>query len=74
MQLATVKELSEFLKVKEKTIYQWAEYRQIPCYKLNGCLRFDTQEIMQWMKQCKKDTLSGYNPFTKIEAREGGTM
>lgn len=74
MQIVTIKELSEFLKVKEKTIYQWSELRQIPCFKFNGCLRFDIQEIMQWMQQCKKDALSEYNPLSKIEARKGGTI
>jgi excisionase family DNA binding protein len=70
--LLTVKELSQFLKVKEKTLYQWAELSQIPYFKLNGTLRFDLDDIRKWIAACKKDPSSGYNPLTKLEARKGG--
>ncbi len=63
--IATIEELSKILRVKKKTLYQWAELGQIPCIKLNGCLRFDMNEIDQWIKACKKHTSSGYNPFTQ---------
>jgi excisionase family DNA binding protein len=72
MQIITVKELSELLKVKNKTLYQWAELGQIPHIKINGSLRFDIEDIKQWIQSCKKDQGSGYNPLTKLEARKGG--
>jgi excisionase family DNA binding protein len=52
--LLTIKELSGFLKVKEKTLYQWAQSQKIPCLKFNGVLRFDLDEIEAWVKSCKK--------------------
>lgn len=55
MKIMTVKEVSELLKVKEKTLYQWAELGQIPCIKMNGCLRFDFDDIQNWVKSCKKE-------------------
>ncbi len=64
--IVTIKELSQVLKVKEKTLYQWAELGQIPSIKLNGCLRFDMNEIYQWITSCKKEASSGYNPLTQI--------
>jgi excisionase family DNA binding protein len=71
--IATVRELSKILKVKEKTLYQWAELGQIPCIKLNGCLRFDMNELYQWIKSCKKEASSGYNPLTLVSRpRSGG--
>jgi excisionase family DNA binding protein len=71
--ITTIKELSKILKVKEKTLYQWAELGQIPCIKLNGCLRFDMNEINQWIKSCKKEAPAGYNPFTQASRpRKGG--
>jgi excisionase family DNA binding protein len=74
MKLLTVKELSEILSVKEKTLYQWAELGQIPCVKLNGTLRFDCEDILAWIKSCKKEPDSGYNPVTQARGpREGGT-
>ncbi len=67
MRVIEIKELSEILKVKPSTLYQWAELGQIPCVKLNGCLRFDLDDILGWIKACKKEPDSGYNPF--IQAR-----
>ena len=65
MRLITIQELSELLKVKTKTIYQWAELRQIPFLKLNGALRFDLDDIEKWLACCKKSNGSGYNQNTK---------
>lgn len=72
MHILTVKELSGFLKVKEKTLYQWAEMGQIPSLKMNGVLRFDGNEIEQWVGACKREANSGYNPLTRLEARQKG--
>lgn len=70
--LMTVKELSELLNVKEKTIYQWAELEQIPSLKLNGSLRFDFDDIMSWIKSCKKAADSGYNSVTQVGRPKSG--
>jgi len=45
----TVKELSEYLNVKGKTIYSWVGKKVIPCYQLEGVLRFKKPEIDQWL-------------------------
>lgn len=71
--LLTVRELSDVLNVKEKTLYQWAELGQIPCIKLNGCLRFDLEDVRAWISACKKEADSGYNPLTQARGpRKGG--
>ncbi len=72
MKILNIKELSDILKVKPKTLYQWAELRQIPFLKLNGALRFDFDDIEKWIRSCKKDSESGYNSLSKLEARKGG--
>lgn len=75
MKILTVRELSEILKVKPKTLYQWAELNQIPCMKLNGCLRFDLDEILKWLQTCKKQPQLSYNPFTQVRGpRKGGKI
>lgn len=66
MNILNVKELSDILKVKEKTLYQWAELGQIHCIKINGCLRFDLDDIKEWINCCKKEVSSGYNPLTLV--------
>lgn len=55
----TVREIAELLSASTKTIYQWAELRQIPCFKVNGCLRFDLDEVIAWIKACKIGACSG---------------
>jgi len=72
MEFVDVKTLATFLRVKQSTLYQWAELGQIPSYKVNGCLRFDMDEIKEWIKSCKKDIVSAYNPILRLEARKGG--
>ena len=43
--LFSVPELSEYLSLKERTIYNWASQRKIPFVKIGGALRFDKQDI-----------------------------
>ena len=52
MTLLTVKDMATRLQVKEKTIYAWVSQRKIPCAKLNGVIRFDGEEIEQWLQTC----------------------
>lgn len=53
MNLVTIKELSEFLKVKPSTIYSWVHSGTIPFIKLNGLLRFDMDEVQEWVNSSK---------------------
>jgi len=72
MNLITVHELAEILKTKPKTLYQWASLGQIPCIKLNGCLRFNLEDIQEWVESCKQEANSGYNPFTQARGPKKG--
>jgi excisionase family DNA binding protein len=54
MKLIDIQALSALLSVKPKTIYDWVNRRCIPCYKLNGLLRFDEDEISQWLRSKKQ--------------------
>ena len=72
MKLITIKEVSEFLNVKPSTLYQWAELGQIPCIKLNGALRFDFEDVLNWIKSCKKNVKSSYNPLIQIRSPKKG--
>jgi len=69
MNLIDVKKVSEIISVKPSTIYQWAELGQIPCVKLNGTLRFDSEDISKWIDDCKKQPHSGYNPLAQSLTR-----
>jgi excisionase family DNA binding protein len=71
MKLIGIKEVSEILNVKPSTLYQWCELGQIPCYKINGALRFDIEDIIKWVKSCKRDAHSSYNPFAQTARSPG---
>ena len=58
-QFVTVKEVAACLAVSPKTIYQWAELKQIPAYKINGCLRFRLEEVLAHIETCKVPSISG---------------
>jgi len=54
MRLVNLNTLSEYLKIEQKTLYNWVSMRQIPYYKLSRLLRFDLDEIDTWMAERKK--------------------
>ncbi len=47
--LWTVEDLSKYLKVSEKTIYDWVHKKFIPYQKINRLLRFRHSEIEKWL-------------------------
>jgi len=49
----SVKRISEFLSVKEKTIYKLVETSQIPHYRIGKLVRFIEEEVAAWMKSKK---------------------
>jgi len=74
MQIVDVKMLSAIINVKAKTIYQWAELKQIPHMKLNGSLRFDIDDIKQWIQNCKIQPESSYNPLVQTRSPRKGEV
>lgn len=54
MKLVTIKEVSKFLSVKESTLYSWVNKGSIPSHKINGLIRFDLDEIEEWVKRSKQ--------------------
>jgi excisionase family DNA binding protein len=71
VELTCVEEIARLLAVKPSTVYKWAELGQIPCIKMNGALRFDVEDVLAWVKTCKKDADSGYNPFAQTTRGPG---
>ncbi|MAF98656.1 MAG: DNA-binding protein [Micavibrio sp.] len=51
--ILTVKELSEYLKLNEKTAYRLAAKGEIPGFKVGGSWRFDRRDIDKWIQQQK---------------------
>lgn len=49
-ELATVEEIAPYLRVKVKTVYAWVSARQIPFIKIGRVIRFDRDQITEWVQ------------------------
>jgi len=54
-----VKEVAEYLKVTERTIYRLAAAKKIPAFKVGGSWRFSRTDIDAWIKAQTAITPSG---------------
>ena len=55
--ILTIKEVSEYLRIKEKTAYALVAKGEIPGFKVGGSWRFDKKDIQQWISNQKEETL-----------------
>jgi excisionase family DNA binding protein len=58
VEILTIKEVSEYLKVTERTIYRLAAAKKIPGFKVGGAWRFSRAEIEQWIRRQSEDGVS----------------
>ena len=49
--IMTVREVADFLKVTERTIYRLAAENQIPSFKVGGSWRFRRTDLARWMSE-----------------------
>lgn len=58
--IMTIKEVSEYLKLAEKTAYRLAAQGKIPGFKIGGSWRFRRSEIDTWIEKQRnyKDDLA----------------
>jgi excisionase family DNA binding protein len=48
-QILTVKEVAEYLKVNERTIYRLATEKKIPAFRVGTSWRFRRAEVDSWI-------------------------
>lgn len=54
-EILTIKDVAEYLKVTERTIYRLAAAKKIPAFKVGGTWRFRAVDIDSWIAaQSKK--------------------
>lgn len=49
-QIMTVKEVADYLKVNERTVYRMAAVGKIPAFKVGGSWRFKQVELEKWIE------------------------
>ncbi len=53
--IVTTKELSQYLKLSESTIYKLASQGELPGFKIGDSWRFDMEEVIKVIKEAKKN-------------------
>jgi len=48
-EIMTIEEVADYLRVSERTVYEWAKKGEIPCGKLGTSWRFKRSEIQKWL-------------------------
>ncbi|MDY0012929.1 MAG: helix-turn-helix domain-containing protein [Rhodocyclaceae bacterium] len=49
-EILTIKQVADYLKVTERTIYRLAAAKKIPAFKVGGTWRFSRADIDTWIK------------------------
>jgi excisionase family DNA binding protein len=47
--MLTIVQVSELLNIKTSTLYAWVHQGKIPHVKIHGLIRFQSDEIQQWL-------------------------
>jgi excisionase family DNA binding protein len=47
--MLTIAQVSEWLHIKPSTLYAWVSQGKIPHVKIHGLIRFQAEEIQQWL-------------------------
>lgn len=50
-QILTVKEVADYFKVNERTVYRMATASTIPAFKVGGSWRFKLAELEKWIQR-----------------------
>lgn len=54
-EILTLKEVADYLKVTERTIYRLAGAKKIPAFKVGGTWRFSRADIDEWIRRQSGD-------------------
>ena len=70
--IVTAKEVSEYLKLTESTIYKLASMGEIPGFKIGKSWRFDMEEILKRIKAIKGNSRMLREPNGKNRMKMNG--
>ncbi|MBW8067606.1 MAG: helix-turn-helix domain-containing protein [Ferrovum sp.] len=73
-EILTIKQVADYLKVTERTIYRLAADKKIPAFKVGGTWRFSRADIDNWIKQKSMeglDTGRDGDDTAKVQTNDG---
>jgi excisionase family DNA binding protein len=56
-EILTIRQVADYLKVTERTIYRLAAAKKIPAFKVGGTWRLSRADIDNWIKQQSMESL-----------------
>lgn len=54
LQVVTVRELSDYLRVHPSTVYRLVKTGNLPAFRVGDSLRFNLKEIEEWLEQSRR--------------------
>ena len=60
--ILTIKQVAEYLKVTDRTIYKLAAAKKIPAFKVGGTWRFSRADIDSWIKRQSSEVQDNDDP------------
>lgn len=55
----TVRQVAEYLRVSERTVYRMAERGEMPAFKVGDTWRFRREDIAAWIEQQQRERGAG---------------
>ena len=55
IEILTIRELAQYLKVNERTIYRLVSGKKIPAFKVGGSWRFRQSDVDTWIEENQTD-------------------
>ena len=55
--LLSINDLIEYFNISKATAYRLIDSRKITFYKIGGCIRFDQQDILNYLEKNKIDPI-----------------
>ena len=59
VEILTLKEVADLLRVAEKTVYSMAQRKDLPAFKVRGQWRFRRDDIDRWIDQQTEKKVPG---------------
>lgn len=71
-EILTIKQVADYLKVTERTIYRLAGSKRIPAFKVGGTWRFSRSDIDNWIKHQSMEGLdTGREETIESQSNDG---
>ncbi len=63
-EIMTIEEVADYLRISERTVYEWAKKGEIPCGKIGTSWRFKRSEIQKWVDRRLRRPSITTHPFS----------